>query len=216
MDQLAPESADSPDASSGRPAVVAVLSDTGRAKLARVGKPALVAELRAVLLAAVDRVALPRRWRFVDALPVNSQGKSPQALLQALFEADAASIAGRPHRPSPDWRETSPDHALAAMTLTADLAVFDGHFPGSPILAGVAQVDWAIAFARERFAMPPVFLRLEALKFTHPARIGDVLELEMRWNATANALQFEYRSVAGRHSGGRIVFGDAVPAQVRA
>ena len=213
---LAPEAGEGADASSGRPAVVAVLSDAGRAKLARAGKPALVAGLRAVLLAAVDRVALPRRWRFVDALPVNSQGKSPQALLQALFEADAASIAGRPHRPSPDWRETGSDHALAAMTLTADLAVFDGHFPGSPILAGVAQVDWAIAFARERFAMPPVFLRLEALKFTHPARIGDVLELEMRWNAAANALQFEYRSVAGRHSGGRIVFGDVAPAQVRA
>jgi 3-hydroxymyristoyl/3-hydroxydecanoyl-(acyl carrier protein) dehydratase len=147
---------------------------------------------------------------------VNSQGKSPLGLLQALFAADASSVSGRPHRPSPDWHATAPDHALAAMTLTADLAVFDGHFPGSPILPGVAQVDWAIAFARERFAMPPVFLRLETLKFTHPARVGDVLELEMRWNAAANALQFEYRSDAGRHSGGRIVFGDSIPIEASA
>ena len=189
-----------------RPAVVAALTEAGRAKLQRVGKPALVAELRALLAAAVDRVALPRRWRFVDALPVNAQGKSTEALLGALF-APAAAL-----RPTPEWRLSEATHALAAIALAPELVVFDGHFPGSPILPGVAQVDWAIAFARERFAMPPRFVRMDGLKFSQPALPGMRLDLDLQWNAATATLQFEYRSEAGRHSGGRIVFAEAETA----
>jgi acyl-coenzyme A synthetase/AMP-(fatty) acid ligase len=186
-----------------RPAVVAALNEAGREKLRRLGKPALVAELRAALLVAFDRIALPRRWRFVQALPVNAQGKSTEALLGALFAPDAPA---RPARPIPKWRIAEEAHAQASIALTADLLVFDGHFPGAPILPGVAQVDWAIAFARERFAMPERFLRLEALKFSQPALPGMHLDIEWRWNAAAGTLQFEYRSTAGRHSSGRVVF----------
>ena len=196
-------------AHAARPAVVAALTEAGRAKLQRIGKPALVAELREALLAAVDRVALPRRWRFVDALPVNAQGKSTEALLGALFAPPATAP---PHRPTPKWRITEPAHAQASIALTPDLLVFDGHFPGSPILPGVAQVDWAIAFARERFAMPPLFVRMEALKFSQPALPGMHLDIEWHWNAATATLQFEYRSTAGRHSSGRIVFADAQAA----
>jgi 3-hydroxymyristoyl/3-hydroxydecanoyl-(acyl carrier protein) dehydratase len=112
----------------------------------------------------------------------------------------------RPSRPVPRWRIAEPTHAQASLALAPDLRVFDGHFPGSPILAGVAQVDWAIAFARERFALPARFLRLDALKFSQPALPGMHLDLELRWNAAAATLQFEYRSTAGRHSSGRVVF----------
>ncbi|MEP6503869.1 MAG: AMP-binding protein [Betaproteobacteria bacterium] len=195
-------------AHAARPAVVAALSEAGRAKLARVGKPALVAELRAVLLAAVDRVALPRRWRFVDALPVNAQGKSTEALLAALF-APADAAAARPHRPLPKWHVNEPDRAQASVVLAPDLLVFDGHFPGSPILPGVVQVDWAIGFARERFAIPARFLRMEALKFSLPALPGMHLDVVLHWNAATTTLQFEYRSTAGRHSSGRIVFAES-------
>jgi 3-hydroxymyristoyl/3-hydroxydecanoyl-(acyl carrier protein) dehydratase len=196
-------------AHAARPAVVAALTEAGRATLQRIGKPALVAELREALFAAVDRVALPRRWRFVDALPVNAQGKSTEALLGALF---APPVKARPHRPTPKWRITEPAHAQASIALTPDLLVFDGHFPGAPILPGVAQVDWAIAFARERFAMPPRFVRMDVLKFSQPALPGMHLDIEWHWSAATATLQFEYRSTAGRHSSGRIVFAEAQAA----
>jgi len=188
-----------------RPAVVAALSASGHARLARAGKAALVAVLRASLLAAVDRVALPRRWRFVDALPVNAQGKSTEALLAALF--DTPPPVCRPQRPAVEWGVVEADHATAALQLAPELLVFDGHFPGHAILPGVAQVDWAIAFARQRFALPPRFRRLDALKFSQPALAGMRLEIEWHWNAASATLQFEYRSAAGRHSSGRVVFG---------
>ncbi|HEY9028753.1 MAG TPA: acyl-CoA synthetase, partial [Burkholderiaceae bacterium] len=147
--------------------------------------------------------ALPRRWRFVDALPANAQGKSTEALLGALFAPPADA---RPLRPQPKWRIEEPAHAQASIALDAALQVFDGHFPGAPILPGVAQVDWAIAFARERFDMPANFVRMDALKFSQPALPGMHLDIELHWNAATATLQFEYRSTAGRHSSGRIVF----------
>ncbi len=151
----------------------------------------------------VDRVALPRRWRFVDALPANAQGKSPEAWLAALF------APARPLRPEAEWIVEEPTRAVGAFELAPDLAVFDGHFPGHPILPGVAQLDWAITWARERFALPPVFLRLETLKFSQPVGPGTRVELELHWNPAGASVQFEYRSAAGRHSSGRAVFGAA-------
>ena len=73
-------------------------------------------------------------------------------------------------------------------------------------------MDWAIAFARERFEMPPRFIRMEALKFSQPALPGMHLDLELHWNAAAATLQFEYRSTAGRHSSGRVVFAETETA----
>ena len=194
-----------------RPAVVVALNDAGRARLQAHGKPALVTQLRELLLHAVDRVALPRRWRFVDALPVNAQGKSTEALLGALF---APAAPARAVRPVPKWRVSEDEAATAqaSIALAANLLVFDGHFPGSPILPGVAQVDWVIAYARERFALPPRFIRMDALKFSQPATPGMHLDLDLHWNAATRTLQFEYRSTAGRHSSGRIVFADAEAA----
>ncbi|HBO78096.1 MAG TPA: AMP-dependent synthetase, partial [Cupriavidus sp.] len=51
--------------------------------------------------------------------------------------------------------------------IAEDLAIFDGHFPGAPIVPGVAQVDWVMALAPQRLAVPPRqrFARLDVLKF---------------------------------------------------
>jgi hypothetical protein len=41
------------------------------------------------------------------------------------------------------------------------------------------------------------------------------LDLELHWNAATATLQFEYRSTAGRHSSGRIVFAGGAPYAAR-
>jgi 3-hydroxymyristoyl/3-hydroxydecanoyl-(acyl carrier protein) dehydratase len=186
-------------AAAGRPVVVATPTAAGHARLRAEGKRAFVARLRAALAVAVEPVALPRRWRFVDALPVDAQGKTTQALLAALF---------RPAQPVPAWADADggTDRARAQFELDPALQVFEGHFPGRPILPGVAQVDWAIRWARERFALPARFVRLDVLKFQQPLEPGMRVELELHWNAAAGVLKFEYRSAQGRHASGNVVF----------
>ncbi len=183
-----------------RLAVVAVPSDTGWALLQTQGKRALNERLRSLALQGVERVAVPRRWRYVRTLPVNAQGKSTEALLRALF---------RPQRPEAAWvTRPSPDNARAEIDLAiaADLVVFDGHFPDAPILPGVAQVDWAGSFAAMCFNLPPRFVRADALKFSRPIFPGATVRLSLTWHAEQRMLAFAYASAEGSHASGQLVF----------
>jgi hypothetical protein len=71
------------------------------------------------------------------------------------------------------------------------------------------QLDWAIEFARQVFALPPRFLRAEQLKFSQPVLPPLQLELALDWSAGDGQLSFRYSSQQGAHSTGRVVFGAA-------
>ncbi|MBI2380638.1 MAG: acyl-CoA synthetase [Gammaproteobacteria bacterium] len=79
-------------------AAVIVLRPEAQAALLAAGKPALNARLRAGLAAHFEAVLLPRRWRYVEALPYNERGKLPTAVLSQLFEAQDMSAAQRRER----------------------------------------------------------------------------------------------------------------------
>ena len=65
---------------------VVQLTDAGAAMLAEKGKFTLTQQLRGMLAKYLERVVIPRKWRFVAKLPYNSQGKLTQQDLAALFE----------------------------------------------------------------------------------------------------------------------------------
>ena len=163
------------------------------------GRRALANTLSRHLAGAQDAVTRPRRWRFVAAMPANAQGKVTEATLTALF---------RPERPEAHWTLREPAHARVELPLDASLAVFEGHFTQAAILPGVAQLDWAVQLAREVFPLPSQFLRMEALKFQRVARPGDVIRLDLEWQAERGTLVFRYVSEHGPHASGRVVFAD--------
>ncbi|MBF6023364.1 AMP-binding protein [Lysobacter niastensis] len=180
-------------------AAVVVPSSDGAARLANEGRRAFARALNDGLADAQDAVTRPRRWRFVDALPMNAQGKVREADLRALF---------RPERPQPQWLSRSDTSAELEIVLDPELAVFDGHFPQIAILPGVAQLDWAVRWGREAFALPPRFLRMEMLKFQRVLRPGARVRLHLEWLQAKSALGFRYESEHGAHASGRVVFGE--------
>jgi acyl-coenzyme A synthetase/AMP-(fatty) acid ligase len=64
---------------------VVVPSALGRELLARGGRRALNRALRAAVLHHVEQSALPRRFRYVEALPEDAQGKVTEPALRLLF-----------------------------------------------------------------------------------------------------------------------------------
>lgn len=166
-----------------RVAVVAVPTALGREHVGH-GRRVLSNLLRQVLAGVVEAVALPRRWRFVDALPINAQGKTPEALLAALFTEQPDGVrpaASRPEMPAVRWDERGDTTALATLDIHAGLTVFDGHFEVAPILPGVAQLDWAMDLGRQCFALPDRFVRLEVLKFVRPVPPGTALKVALQF-----------------------------------
>jgi len=193
-----------------RIAAFVVPTEAGRAVLDQQGKLALNNRLRAVLVDAIESVALPRRWRYLDALPANPQGKITVAALTALLEQTPGPLSTkRPLWPGQTVLQRGEHNVVLQLHVPPDLLYFDGHFPEAPILPGVVQLDWALALGRQYFDLPAHFRALQALKFQRVVTPGATLTLELENDTQKNALAFRLHSANGQHASGRILFGEA-------
>ena len=109
-------------------------------------------------------------------------------------------------RPLPEiLRERRKDGELELeLRVPGDLACFDGHFPGRPVLPGVAQVDWSARYARERLGLRGEFSAAENLKFFSIVAPGARLKLKLRLEESR--LRFEFADEAKKVSSGTLVF----------
>lgn len=186
-----------------RIAAFVVPSSEGTVQLGRDGKLAFNQSMRDWLGHSVERIALPRVWRYLDALPANAQGKTTQAELLALLDEPISSSK----MPRERILEKEGQRAVFELTAPRDLFYFDGHFPDVPILPGVVQIDWAISYGRKCFDLPPVFLGIHALKFQQPIYPEQPVKLELIHEQSKSCLSFILSSQAGQHGIGRILFG---------
>jgi len=126
-----------------------------------------VEALRQSLLATVDPVAVPRRFRVVKALPRNAMGKVTQRALLDLFDT---------------WtlpRRLADDGSIQIKVPT-NLGYFRGHFEGHPILPGVVQLHGlALGEARKRWPELGAVVRITRVKFKRPVLPGESLTLRL-------------------------------------
>ncbi|MGD8325692.1 MAG: hypothetical protein PVF65_02140 [Sphingomonadales bacterium] len=195
-------------------AAVLVLKGEGRTRLGAVvvptirgwefisahGRRALITLLSEKLAQRVEDIAHPRRWRFVKALPYNSQGKLTKNDLQAFF-TDEENL-----RPEPQDIEIKDNAVKLTLPIAADVFYFKGHFPGEPILPGVAQLRWAAYFADRYFSVGKAFNRVEALKFRQVLKPGAIVTLVLTHDSAKNNVAFSFESTEGHHSTGRLVY----------
>jgi acyl-coenzyme A synthetase/AMP-(fatty) acid ligase/3-hydroxymyristoyl/3-hydroxydecanoyl-(acyl carrier protein) dehydratase len=182
-------------------AAVIVPSGSGWQLMAEHGKAELNRRLNAWLADSVVDVARPRRWRYVDQLPANAQGKTTDQLVQLLFDAPRATV------PASYVLERGERHADLFLLIDAALAQFDGHFPQQTVCPGIAQVEWALLFARRWLALDGPFRRLENVKFQRVLAPGTVCRLRIELDPARQRLDFRLTSTAGPHASGRVVFG---------
>jgi len=180
-----------------------VLSASGVHALRNQGRRALTNALRQHLVPHCEALALPRRWRLLTQLPLNHQGKLPQAQVEALL------VAPRIQGPELVSQQQVGDELQLELVVPLDLAHFTGHFPGTPILPGVVQVDWAITLGQRLMSLPPRFAGMEVLKFQQLVRPGDRLSLTLRFDQERGKLHFAYRNGDAACSSGRILWANA-------
>jgi acyl-coenzyme A synthetase/AMP-(fatty) acid ligase/3-hydroxymyristoyl/3-hydroxydecanoyl-(acyl carrier protein) dehydratase len=177
-----------------------ILSASGVHALRNRGRRALTQALRLHMVPHCEALALPRRWRLLSHLPLNAQGKLPQALIDTLL------VSPRTQAPDLIAQEQHEDEWRLQLIVPLDLAHFPGHFPGTPILPGVVQIDWAINLAKRLMDLPPRFAGMEVLKFQQLVRPGDRLSLTLRFDPERSKLHFAYRNGDAACSSGRILW----------
>ena len=180
-----------------------VLSDSGLYALREHGRRALTQALRQHLSDHCEALALPRRWRLLRHLPLNSQGKLPQAQVDALL------LAPRPKLPEVVSQREDEGQWTLNLSIPPDLAYFSGHFPTTPVLPGVVQVEWAMTLGQQVLDLPPRFAGMEVLKFQQLVRPGDAIELTLRFDRERSKLHFAYRNATAACASGRIVLEEA-------
>lgn len=176
-----------------------VLSESGLFALREHGRRSLTEALRQHLKEHCEALALPRRWRLLRQMPLNSQGKLPQADIEALL------LGPRPKAPEVlEQTETDGEWSMQ-LSVPPDLAYFSGHFPKAPVLPGVVQVEWALNLARQLLNLSGAFAGMEVLKFQQLVRPGDEIQLHLRFDPERGKLYFAYRNDMATCSSGRIL-----------
>ncbi|MGR4067252.1 AMP-binding protein [Billgrantia sp. C5P2] len=158
----------------------------------------LIQRLRTHLSGHLERVAIPRYWRFVEALPSNAQGKLDRGLVDRLF-ADLDDTK------TPRWLgERRPDPATCLLTLEVPerLVFLEGHFEEYPLVPGVVMVQWAIELANDSFGETGEFKGIERLKFQRVLRPGSRFTLQL--TRRDDGIAFAIDSHEGRHCAGHV------------
>jgi len=176
-----------------------VLSESGLHALRNQGRRTLTQQLRQHLSQHCEALALPRRWRLLRQLPLNSQGKLPQADVQALL------LAPRPKAPQVLEQVEAEGEWSLQLAVPPDLAYFSGHFPQAPVLPGVVQMEWALKLGQQLMDLPEKFAGMEVLKFQQLVRPGDEVQLHLRFDPVRSKLYFAYRNETATCSSGRIL-----------
>ena len=193
--------------------IVTVLSAAGSDALKESSRLQFNKAMQAYLLKYFERPVLPRRWRIVEALPFNAQGKITLKSLLDLFLKNTGEVQKDFER-YPDIFEKKITEDEFSSTIVSysmrapeNLLYFDGHFDSIPVLPGVVQLDWAVHYGQKDFPIEGSFLNMEAIKFQNVIQADQKFMLELKYSAEKQKLHFKYYSESGAHSSGRIVFG---------
>jgi 3-hydroxymyristoyl/3-hydroxydecanoyl-(acyl carrier protein) dehydratase len=141
---------------------------------------------------------LRRRPRARRSLP-----RSPISSTRCSFRArSCSSIDCRATRPGrfparhcwPRSVRIMGDAARDAITATipASEPFFAGHFPGNPLVPGVAILDYVVAAIEQRSGVQRALQRIDSVKFVGALRPGEALTIELE-PAGADTIRFKCR-----------------------
>jgi uncharacterized membrane protein/acyl-CoA synthetase (AMP-forming)/AMP-acid ligase II len=162
-------------------AAAVVLSEKGNEIFTESGKYAVNRALRGYLLRFLEPVAIPRKWRYVQALPADSQGKKKKNGIEALFGVDIlkSRLLAAEKVIEQGVTEDGKKKAVVEFTVPEESGYFNEHFPLIRVLPGVAQFELAVRFANRYLGSSLFVKNAKKIKFTSPVRPDVPLRMEL-------------------------------------
>jgi acyl-coenzyme A synthetase/AMP-(fatty) acid ligase/uncharacterized membrane protein len=144
-----------------------------------------------------EPVALPKKWRYVQSLPLDSQGKKKRSAVEALFTQD---VLLERLLQAEKLVERSESQAVLEFAVPPESDYFNDHFPALKVLPAVAQFELAVRFARRYLGTELWVARAKRLKFSAPVRPGAVLRLTLEKSGVPPQVNFSFSSSGGERA----------------
>ena len=167
-------------------AAAVVLSPAGLEKFAGAQKFEMNQYFRNYLAGFFEAVVLPRKWRYLDAIPQNAMGKRKKDDIKALFEKKIEDI----HGISFSIKEQNENKVAVTFAVPEDCDFYDGHFPEQKFLPAVAQFHIAVKVAEQYFKVDIPLVETKRIKFSHPIIPDTPMTLTI--TCDSNKFQFNY------------------------
>jgi 3-hydroxymyristoyl/3-hydroxydecanoyl-(acyl carrier protein) dehydratase len=98
-------------------------------------------------------------------------------------------------------RSRAGDTLAGSCVVTANMPFFNGHFPGTPIMPAVAQIEMIQSLLQQHGNWNGAIVGGTGLKFARPIRPGDLLTIRLR-RAPSGAISFVVEDHGGVASKG--------------
>jgi len=174
-------------------AAVVVFNDKGKERFNGLEKLEINKFWREYLLQYFENIVIPKKWRYIENMPMDAQGKKKKEDIQLLFSgenmtaenisfentASAGTSEGFGKLDNEKIIEKTETSVSLEFSIPGASSYFDGHFPGFPILPAVAQTELVIRFAARHFGTSISPLEIKRVKFTNFIRPDTPLILKL-------------------------------------
>jgi acyl-coenzyme A synthetase/AMP-(fatty) acid ligase/3-hydroxymyristoyl/3-hydroxydecanoyl-(acyl carrier protein) dehydratase len=173
-------------------AAAIVLNAEGREKFKDQPKLEINNFFKKHLAQFLENTVSPKKWRYLEELPQDTQGKIKMRDIQALF--------GIPESPNFKILKMRREPGIVSLRLVFPESsdFYNGHFPAFKLLPAVAQVDLTVMFANALFGTPRTLQRIQRTKFSYPVLPDTPVNLEMTYKAESGKVLFTYTLDSGR------------------
>ncbi|MDR0502313.1 MAG: AMP-binding protein [Treponema sp.] len=187
-------------------AAAVVFNDTGKEKFLNMEKNAVNKFWREYLIKYFENLVIPKKWRYPDAFPLNSQGKKQKEDIKLLFADEKKS--SMKNNISPEFMtdgfkslenekliEKNDNSVTLEFIIPGTSPYFTGHFPDFPILPAVAQIELVMRFSARYFGTKISLSQIKRVKFSNLVRPFTAMRLRLENNS--NIISFNLSSCDG-------------------
>ena len=176
---------------------VLTLTDAGKDFITAHGRHEFVLDIKNWLSMYFPNVALPRKIRIVNKIPMNTQGKILKSEIAEILRSAVAEPIAK--------NLVKNDNFLSAdFIFLGDSAYFKGHFENCPILPGVMQLHFVIKFIQMFFHKNVKTYDIIKLKFTNLILPDTMVHFELN-KLNEDEFSFCYENGDVKYSAGKIV-----------
>lgn len=167
-------------------AAAIVLNADGKEKFKDTEKYLINRFFHDYLLQFFENVVIPKKWRFLESIPVDVQGKKKKPVIQKLFAP--ANAHGIPAETV--LRRTDSEVELEVeIPRTSDY--FDGHFPDFKIFPAVAQIDLLVHFVQRYFGLDLAVPEIKRFKFSDKILPDAVVVFRISYDSIKKQVSFK-------------------------